>query len=169
MFWTHSIAQSYQRALRDESHIDFHTHCVIMTQRTWPPATCYLSHLQIFDKIDRFPKNVFRIRKANCIFEELSNLCLIVLQISFYGLQQKVEPSWRNYLFELQNQAENNTTNIQTPPLSATAIMLVIFSTDWNSFSSRYLAQKVSSNSVLWVRDARNIHKIILLKVIIRT
>ena len=111
MFWTHSIAQSYQRALRDESHIDFHTHCVIMTQRTWPPATCYLSHLQIFDKIDRFPKNVFRIRKANCIFEELSNLCLIVLQISFYGLQQKVEPSWRNYLFELQNQGEHNTIN----------------------------------------------------------
>ena len=86
MFWTHSVAQSYQRALRDESHIDFHTHCVIMTQRTWPPATCYLSHLQIFDKIDRFPKNVFRIRKANCIFEELSNLCLIVLQISFSPL-----------------------------------------------------------------------------------
>ena len=47
---------------KGESLIDFRTQCVIMTQR-----------------IDSFQKaflNVFRIKKAYCIFEELSNLYL---------------------------------------------------------------------------------------------
>ena len=66
----------------------------------------------------------------NCILEELSNLCLIVLLISFLPLfcelQQKIEPSEKNYLFELQIQAEHNTTNTQTAAdySSAIAIML---------------------------------------------
>ena len=88
-----------------------------------PPAPCYLHHFHIFDKINSFPKNVlhvFRGKKENCTFEELFNLYLIVLLISFLlffcGLQQKIELSWRNYLFELQSQVEHKTTNIQTAP-----------------------------------------------------
>ena len=46
-----------------------------------------LRHFHNFDKIDSFPNffflNVCRIKKANCIFEELSNLYLISLLISF--------------------------------------------------------------------------------------
>ena len=82
--------------------------------------------------------SVFKIKKANCIFEELSNIYFIVLLIIFFilfcGLYQKLEPSWRNYLFELQDHAEHDTTNIQTAPnyLSATAIMLVILWTERN-------------------------------------
>ena len=52
--------------LRDESHVDFRTHCIIMTQKTWPPDPCYLRHFQIFDQIDSFPKhflNVFRKKR----------------------------------------------------------------------------------------------------------
>ena len=72
-----------------ESHINFCTHWVIMTQRTWSPTPCCLRQFQIFDKSDSFPKhflNVFGIKQANCIFEELSNLYLIVLLISFIPL-----------------------------------------------------------------------------------
>ena len=52
----------------------------------------------------------------------------------FCGLRLKIEPSWANYLFELQNQAEHKTTQIQAAPdySSATAIMLVIFWTERN-------------------------------------
>ena len=32
------------------------TNNVNMTQKTWLPALCYLRHLQIFEKIDSFPK-----------------------------------------------------------------------------------------------------------------
>ena len=66
----------------------------------------------------------------------LSNLYLIVLLIRFFiffcVLQQKIVPNWRNYLFQLQNQAEHNTRNIQTAPgyLLATGIMWVIFWTE---------------------------------------
>ena len=122
-----------------ESHIDVHTHCAIMKQRTWPPVPCSLCHFQIFDKIDSFPKNflnVFRIKKTNCIFEELSNLYLTVLLISFFPLLLWIAAENRtklkNYLIKLENQAERNTTNIQTAPdySSATAVMLVIVWTE---------------------------------------
>ena len=56
---------------------------------TPPPPPCYLRHFQIFDKIVSFPYkflNVFRIRKANWIFEELSNLYLIVFLTHFMPL-----------------------------------------------------------------------------------
>ena len=43
------------------------------------PAPYYLRHFQIFDKIDK-KKN------ANCMFEKLPNLYLIVLLISFFPL-----------------------------------------------------------------------------------
>ena len=69
------------------------------------------------------------------IIEELSNLYLTVLIISFLffcGLKQDKEPTWKNYVFELQNQGEHNATNIQTGPdyLSATVIILLIFWTE---------------------------------------
>ena len=64
-----------------------------MMQRTWSLphlVPCYLRHFQIFDKIDSFPKNIFNVirikKKANRIFDELSNLCSIVLLISFFLL-----------------------------------------------------------------------------------
>ena len=49
----------------------------------------YLHHFRIFDKIDGFQKkflNAFRIKKANYIFEQLSNLYLIALLIIFFPL-----------------------------------------------------------------------------------
>ena len=60
-----------------------------MTQRTWSPTPCCSRQFQIFDKSDSFPKhflNVFGIKQANCIFEELSNLYVIVFLISFIPL-----------------------------------------------------------------------------------
>ena len=56
------------------------------------------------------------------IFEELSNLYLIILLTSFIPLllwitaenrKKLLQLSRKNYLFEQQNQAEHNTTNIQ--------------------------------------------------------
>ena len=58
----------------------------------------------------------------NRIFEELSNLYLIILLTSFIPLllwitaenrKKLLYSSRKNYLFEQQNQAEHNTTNIQ--------------------------------------------------------
>ena len=102
-----------------------------------PALTC-LRHFQNFDNIDSFPKNFECIwgEKANYIFEGLAALYLIILLISFFpsfcGLQQKIEPSWRNYLFQIQSQAEHNTTSKQIPPdySSVNARMLVIFWTE---------------------------------------
>ena len=53
------LAWNEQLTFRGESHNYFRTHCIVMTQRTWPPpllppAPCYLLHFQIFDKIDSF-------------------------------------------------------------------------------------------------------------------
>ena len=64
-----------------------------MTQRTWPPtpypppAICVIS--RFLTKSIVFQKNFWMssgYKKANCIFEELSNLYLIVLLISFFPL-----------------------------------------------------------------------------------
>ena len=54
-----------------------------------PNAGCYLHHFQFFDKIDSFQKKKKK-KNLNCIFEELSNLYLIVLFLFFCGLQQKI-------------------------------------------------------------------------------
>ena len=64
------------------------------------------------------------------------SLYLIVMIVSFVlffcRIQQKLEPSWRSYLFEPQNQAERNTTKKQAASSywSATKIMLVIIWTE---------------------------------------
>ena len=79
----------WNRNLSGESHIDFRTNWIIMIQSIWTPAHCYLRHFQIFDKIDSSPKkvlNVSRLKKANYSFEELSNLYLIVMLISFFPI-----------------------------------------------------------------------------------
>ena len=65
---------------------------------------CVLRHFQIFDKIDKFPKkvfNVFRMKKESCIIEELSNLYLIVLVISFSPLILWITAESRTKLKEL--------------------------------------------------------------------
>ena len=58
--------------------------------------------------------NVFKIKKGNCIFKELFKLYLIVLLISFFPLllliSAKNRTKVKKYLFELQNQAEYNTS-----------------------------------------------------------
>ena len=46
---------------RGESHIDFRTQCVIMTQTRWPPTPCHLCNSQNFDKSDSFLKPVLNI------------------------------------------------------------------------------------------------------------
>ena len=69
----------------------------------------------IFDKMDSFQKNIFECfwnkKEANCIFEELSNLYLIIFLISFFPFPWWIaaaekRASWRNYLFEVQSQAK---------------------------------------------------------------
>ena len=52
--------------------------------------------------------------KANCIFEELSNLYLIVLLISFFPPRLWITAETRTKLknFFIWNQAERNTTKI---------------------------------------------------------
>ena len=81
------------------------------------PNPCYLRYFQILYKIDSFPKKIFfRIKNVNYIFEELSNLYLTVLLISFFPCLLWITAgnrTWRNYLFELQNQVEHNTINTQ--------------------------------------------------------
>ena len=48
--------------IRGESHIDFRTQCVIMTQTRLPPSTpCQMPHFQNFEKIDSFLKPVLNI------------------------------------------------------------------------------------------------------------
>ena len=101
------------------------------------PASCCFCHFQIFGKIDSFPKqflNVFRIKKANCIFEELSNSYLTVLLISFFPLLLRVtaEVEKTIYLSCKIRRNKHNTTDIKTALdyLSATAIMLVMFWTE---------------------------------------
>ena len=54
---------SITKVIRESSHIDFVTYCVIMTQRTCPLSPCYLCHVQIFDKINSFPKKIFNLFK----------------------------------------------------------------------------------------------------------
>ena len=71
----------------------------------------------------------------NCLIHiSYSIVFLISFFLFFCGLEQKIEPRWRNNLFELQNQEDHSTTSIQTAPdyLSATTIMLVIFWTEQN-------------------------------------
>ena len=56
---------------------------------TAPSPRCYLRHFEIFDETIVFQKkflNVLRIKKANCISEELFTLYLIILIISFFLL-----------------------------------------------------------------------------------
>ena len=48
-------------SLRGESHINFCTKCVIMTQTRWPITPCHLRHSQNFDKIDSFLKPVLNV------------------------------------------------------------------------------------------------------------
>ena len=111
------------RVITGESHIDFCTHCVIMTHGPWPwsPHSLLFASFPDFWQNRWFFKkilNVLMIKKANWIFEELSNLCLIGLLISFFPLLLWITTANRTKLqkvfIELQNQAERNTTNIQT-------------------------------------------------------
>ena len=96
-----------------ESHIDYRKHWVIITQRTWapPPAICVIS--RFLTKLIVFQKYFWMVlgyKRVNGILEELSNLYSIVLLILFFrGLLLKIQPSWGNYLFQLQNQAKHNT------------------------------------------------------------
>ena len=84
------------------------------------PIPYYLHHLQILHEIDSFLKNFFNVCKIKNgkLYLLRANLYLIVWLIIFFlffrGLQQKIEPSWSKHLFELENQAEHNTTNIKT-------------------------------------------------------
>ena len=51
------------RGVRGESHVDFRTHCFMMTQitsRPQPLVFCYLHYFQILDKIVSFLENVLK-------------------------------------------------------------------------------------------------------------
>ena len=87
-----------------------------MTQRTWP-LPCYLRHFQIFDKNDSFPKIFLNAlikwhvwRTVLFVFNCFANWFIS----SVYGrLQQKIGPSWSNYLLELQSYSEYNTNSTE--------------------------------------------------------
>ena len=91
--------------VRGESHIDFRTQCVIMTQITWPPPPkYYMRHLQIFDKIDSFLKNVSNLLDNKKVRLHLGRTayttCNCWLAFFFFRcrFQEKIEPSSRNCL-----------------------------------------------------------------------
>ena len=52
------ISFNLRLLLRDESHINFHMQCVIMTLITWLPTPCYMCYFQILDKVGSFLKSV---------------------------------------------------------------------------------------------------------------
>ena len=89
------------------------THCVKMTQVTWPPypASCSMRRSQIFKKIDSFPKNVLNIfsnKKGRFTYLKNSSLIYIYLfsQSAFPLLSwipEKIQPSWRNDLIRSTN------------------------------------------------------------------
>ena len=64
-FWVWHGTQKFMLmffSLRGESHIDFRMHCIIMTQRRWPPTPVrHMRHSQNLHKIDSFLKPVWNI------------------------------------------------------------------------------------------------------------
>ena len=111
-----------------------------MTQRTLPtPNPCYLFHFQIFEKIVGFQKKLWiplGRKKKNCIFEELSNLYLIVLLFNSFPLLLWITTENRTKLKKLfiwtTKSGETQHHKQKTAPdcSSETAIMLLIFWTE---------------------------------------
>ena len=151
--------------VRSESHIDFRTHFVIMTRTTWlPPPSAFCVIFRLLTKsivFQKFFEQVFRITKANCIFEELSNLCFIILLISFIPFLLWITTENRTKLKKLyirttksggaQHHKHTNFTWIS----SATPVMLVIFWTERelciisdcrNSFSNKLKTYEQAKN-----------------------
>ena len=80
---------------RGESHIDFRTQCVIMTQITWPPTPYYMRHFQIFGKINNFLENVPNVldskgEVANSLQSEVANSQLDPKSIHYKSLWSKL-------------------------------------------------------------------------------
>ena len=73
--------------MRGESHIDFRTHYVIMTQRTWPPppAVCVISRFWLKSIVFKIKKNLFRIKKGKLHLWR-TTLYLIILLVRFIPL-----------------------------------------------------------------------------------
>ena len=92
----------YYVGIRGESHFDFRTHCVIMTQIRWPLTPCHMHHSQIFDKIDSFLKTVSNIFILRNLILEWGEMVIkekagILHQI--YGFKGAVN-SWRSRIHQ---------------------------------------------------------------------
>ena len=85
-------------------------------------------HFKFLGKIDSFVKNVSSVldnKKGSYIFEEPLNLHILLVNYFFRcGSQEKIEPSWINYLiclfnlvwfgdYLIQADGEHNTPNTQ--------------------------------------------------------
>ena len=112
-------------------------HCVIMTHRTWLSPNPANARFKIFNKIDIFQK-IFWIslgwKKANSIFEEQSNLYLIVLLISFFPLLLWItaenRTTWRWFTWTTKLGGAQHHKQVAPDYSSATAIMLVMLWTE---------------------------------------
>ena len=67
----------------------------------------------------------------------------------FWGLQQKIEPSWRNYLSELQNQAEYNTTKKKKKKKKKKQHCIWIFISNYNNASDIFELNETSGLSLI--------------------
>ena len=83
----------------------------------------------------------------------------------FHSFANKLELRWINYLFELQNQAEHNTTNIKTAPdySSGTAITLVMFWAELDiciisDFSNSFNNKLINKQQVSVTQQIQSLH-----------
>ena len=113
------------RRIKGESHIDFRTQCVIMTQIQWhPPHPLLNSSFQIFDKIDSFLKHISNVldSKKGRIYLWRTFLFTYNCWLTFFlfrcGFQEEIEPSWRNYLIWTTDRGgEHNILDTQNTPI----------------------------------------------------
>ena len=90
--------------LRGESHIDFRTQCVLMTQITWsiPPTICVITRF--------LTKSIVTIKCLNALDNKryITSLnkhsCWLAFFLFHCWFQEKIDISWRN--FDLNNRLE---------------------------------------------------------------
>ena len=140
-----------------------------MTQRTWPPtshrAPCCSRYFHIFDKIDSFPKqflNLFNIKKANCIFEELSAVYLIDLLISFFPLLLWIAAENRTKLKKLFIWAANSGETQHQKQTNCTWLLNsncnnVIESLDWRWYVHYFWLQELVQPQTLNLRTSKKL------------
>ena len=124
------------------SHISFFVHIASW----WPkyhdtPTPYYMRHFQTFDKIDSFLKmfQMYLTGKKGRLYlwrsASFTYSCWLAFFLFRCGFQEKIEPSWRNYLIWTTDWVgEHNTPDTQNLLiifLLSIAVMQAMF---WRSF-----------------------------------